>query len=1097
MAFSMASLSQAAQIDVIATQTVNNTAFGTNVDAITVNTTWTKDNVYILKDKVFVTNGATLTIQPGTKIYSTLDDNGTPTALDDDAFGSLCITRGAKIEAAGTAAEPIIFTTTDELEFETQTDIDGDTLIADAPTATTYARWGGLVVLGNAPITVSGVSNGTQEDRIEGFQPAASADLDLDLRADVIEYGGSNAADDSGTISYVVIRHGGYIYAAGSEINGLTLGGVGSGTQIDHVEVFANADDGIEFFGGTVNTSYISLVFNQDDSFDIDQGYNGTNQFWFCVQAPFAQDGVASGHDNGGEWDGTTGTITDAAANSSPTIYNATFIGSGTSALAGNDKGNNAIFIDDRMRGFVYNSVFDDFGRDLVGAASDGKGTGLTFGHNTVGRFGDANPGNNLSYVTDSQAASLFFNATTGAPLNSNSNGGTNPKYREYSRDDSNNLLALDPRPATDSPLLTSNGATLQAGAPVATTYRGAFGSVNWAAGWTTASEIGLFEADVPQIDVIATQTVNNTAFGTNVDAITVNTTWTKDNVYILKDKVFVTNGATLTIQPGTKIYSTLDDNGTPTALDDDAFGSLCITRGAKIEAAGTAAEPIIFTTTDELEFETQTDIDGDTLIADAPTATTYARWGGLVVLGNAPITVSGVSNGTQEDRIEGFQPAASADLDLDLRADVIEYGGSNAADDSGTISYVVIRHGGYIYAAGSEINGLTLGGVGSGTQIDHVEVFANADDGIEFFGGTVNTSYISLVFNQDDSFDIDQGYNGTNQFWFCVQAPFAQDGVASGHDNGGEWDGTTGTITDAAANSSPTIYNATFIGSGTSALAGNDKGNNAIFIDDRMRGFVYNSVFDDFGRDLVGAASDGKGTGLTFGHNTVGRFGDANPGNNLSYVTDSQAASLFFNATTGAPLNSNSNGGTNPKYREYSRDDSNNLLALDPRPATDSPLLTSNGATLQAGAPVATTYRGAFGSVNWAAGWTTASAIGLLEGEADSTGAAPFADVDNDGVSDTAEVDPALAALGFVVGTDDSALFADLFTETSILDLRTTAGVTVQKTSAATNNVTLTVPVQKSTGLDTWEDAGVMTLGPFTGAPGKEFYRLEVQDAN
>jgi hypothetical protein len=618
------------------------------------------------------------------------------------------------------------------------------------------------------------------------------------------------------------------------------------------------------------------------------------------------------------------------------------------------------------------------------------------------------------------------------------------------------------------------------------------------------------------QIDVIATQTVNTTPFGVNVDAITGNTTWTKDNIYILKDKVFVTNGATLTIEPGTKIYSTLDDNGTPLVLDDDAFGSLCITRGAKIEAVGTAAEPIIFTTTDELEFETQTDIDGDTLIADCPTASTYARWGGLVVLGSSNLTVSGVSNGTQEDRIEGFQPAASADLDSDTRADVIEYGGNNPADDSGTISYVVIRHGGYIYASGSEINGLTLGGVGSGTQIDHVEVFANADDGIEFFGGTVNTSYISLVFNQDDSFDIDQGYNGTNQFWFCVQTPFAQDGVASGHDNGGEWDGTTGTISDTAANSSPVIYNATFIGSGTTALTGNDKGNNAIFLDDKFGGLVYNSVFDGFSRDLVGSASDGPGTGLSFAHNTVGRFGGGaytgSNASNLTFVSDSGAANTFFASGTGAPINGNSNAGTNPMYRAYSRDGSNELLVIDPRPASNSPLWVS-AAQLQPGAPVATTYRGAFGDSNWAAGWTTASAIGLLEGEVSSG----LADADGDGISDAVET--ANTALGFNAGVSDAttvlgtlkttAQFTanytagqtsvtsnpngfSLYNTADILDLRTTGQTTVQ---AGASNVTLTVPVQKSTGLSTWESAGSMTL-TIPKTADKEFYRLSVEGA-
>ncbi|HLP77209.1 MAG TPA: hypothetical protein VK327_09850, partial [Candidatus Paceibacterota bacterium] len=737
---------------------------------------------------------------------------------------------------------------------------------------------------------------------------------------------------------------------------------------------------------------------------------------------------------------------------------------------------------------------------------------GVTFAHNTVGRFGGGTPGNNLSYLdTAANAANTFFDGA-GAPINGNSNGGIDPQYTAYSRNDELELTTIDPRPASGSPLLTANGATLQAGAPVATTYRGAFGSTNWAAGWTKTDEAGLF---TEKVDVIATQTVTTTPYGTNVHAITSNTTWTKDKIYILTDKVFVTNGATLTIQPGTKIYSTLDDMGTP-LKDDDKFGSLVIVRGAKINAAGTAAEPIVMTTIDELEAQTSADFDGDGLVAEKPTVTTAGRWGGLVILGNAPIAnYSGTTN-IGEDRIEGFQPAASADLDADGRADVIEYGGAVAADNSGTISYVSIRHGGYVYAGASEINGLTLGGVGSGTTINHLEVFANADDGIEFFGGTVNTDHIVLAFNQDDGFDIDQGYSGINQFWFAIQAPKLADGVTSAHDNGGEWDGVTGTIADNASNSTPIIYNATFIGSGTTALVGNDKGNNAIFLDDRFKGMVYNSVFDDFKEDLIEVTGDGKGSGVTFAHNTIGRFGggsfNGSNASNLTFLdTAANAVSTFFDAS-GSPINGNSNGGVDPKYKSYSRDANNNLIAIDPRPASGSPLLSSS---LQAGAPTAAAYRGAFGSDNWAAGWTKMSLDGLLLGEA-ATGS--IADADGDGISDA--VENANTDLGFNAGVSDAnTVLGSLYTTTEynanytagqnsvtsnpnafslyntadILDLRTVGQTTVQKVG---NDVTLSVPVEKSTGLNTWAPAGNMTLGPFTGDPTKEFYRLRVDGA-
>jgi uncharacterized membrane protein len=1092
-------------IDVVATQTVNTTPFGVNVDAITADTTWTSDNIYILKDKVFVTNGATLTIEPGTKIYSTLDNKGTP-SNNDDEFGSLVITRGAKINACGTAERPIVFTTIDELEAETQTDYDGDTFVAEAPTASTSGRWGGIVVLGSAPIATytTGPTN-VGENRIEGFQPAASADLDGDGRSDVIEYGGAIASDDSGALKYISIRHGGYVYAGSNEINGLTLGGVGNGTEISHIEVFANKDDGIEFFGGTVNTSHILLAFNFDDSFDIDEGYNGTNQFWFAVQNPLEGDGTTRAYDNGGEWDGVTGTLGDYADNSAPTIYNATFVGAGTgvdalyagSVPSGNDKGNNAIYLDDRFKGMIYNSVFDDFARDVIGSAGDGPGTGLTFAHNTVGRFGGGTPGTNLSYVSDSGAANTFFNGS-GTPINGNSAGGVNPLYSAYERNSALELEVLDPRPSSSSPLWVTNGATLQAGAPVTVNFRGAFGNENWAAGWTRYDQLGYLTSTV---DVIAEQTVNTTPFGVNVDAITVDTTWTADKIYILKDKVFVTNGATLTIEPGTKIYSTLDNKGTP-SNNDDEFGSLVITRGAKIMAEGTAESPIIFTAIDELEAERRVDLDGDGVVAEMPTSNTSGRWGGIVVLGSAPIATytTGPTN-VGENRIEGFQPAASADSDGDGRSDVIEYGGANSADDSGVLKYISIRHGGYVYAGSNEINGLTLGGVGNGTEISHIEVYANKDDGIEFFGGSVNTSHIVLAFNFDDSFDIDEGYNGTNQFWFAIQNPLEADGTTRAYDNGGEWDGVTGTLGDYANNSAPTIYNATFIGTGTgvdaeypgSVPSGNDKGNNAIYLDDRFKGKIYNSVFDDFARDVVGSASDGPGTGLVFAYNTVGRFGGGSytgtNASNLSYVSDSGAANTFFNGS-GSPINGNSNGGVNPAYTVYERNEDFTLAAIDPRPSSNSPLWVGS-AKLQPGAPVATTYRGAFGSENWAAGWTKMSQTGELLGFAPASGSGepPFADVDADGISDTLEATPALAGLGFTVGANNAALFAALYTETSIQDLRGT-GLILQKTGS---NVNLTLDIESSDTLSGWVPAGTMT-GTITGVPeDKQFFRLKI----
>jgi hypothetical protein len=607
--------------------------------------------------------------------------------------------------------------------------------------------------------------------------------------------------------------------------------------------------------------------------------------------------------------------------------------------------------------------------------------------------------------------------------------------------------------------------------------------------------------AQAAQIDVTATQTVTTTPFGANVKAITANTTWTKDNVYILKDKVFVTNGATLTIEPGTKIYSTLNDKGSP-AKDDDEFGALVITRGAKIDARGTADQPIIFTTSDELEATTGLNIDSNPAIAEMPTATTAGRWGGVVILGNAPIANYNGATNIGEDRIEGFQPAASVDLDVDTRADVIEYGGATAADNSGTLQYVSIRHGGYVYAGANEINGLTLGGVGSGTTIDHIEVYANADDGIEFFGGTVNTSHIVLAFNQDDGFDIDQGYSGTNQFWFGIQAPTTSDGVTSGHDNGGEWDGVTGAIADNTANSTPIIFNATFIGSGTTAALGNDKGNNAIYLDDRFKGKVYNSVFHDFSEDLIEATSDANGSGMTFANNTIGAFGGGTftgtNASNLTYLNGSAAANTFFDAN-GSPINGNTNGGVEPMLTSYERDGSTlELLTIDPRPASGSPLWTNK---LTAGAPISTTYRGAFGSENWAAGWTKLSQAGLLEGSSASASASSVVDSDGDGIDDVLEATPAMTALGFSVGVNNVSnhggvsgtnRFASLYTSTSIQSLRGNGLIMGPVTPG--QNAQVTIPLFKSDDLQTWTPAGNATA-TIAAPAGKQFFRVDLSD--
>lgn len=216
--------------------------------SITSNTTWSNDNIYQLNQKVVVQDGATLTIEAGTIIKGSSGTGSLASAL--------VVARGGKLMAEGTASEPIIMTSaSDNITI-------GQTMGTNLD-QNDRGLWGGLIVLGNAPCSFSGDVTDLQ---VEGIPAEDTWGL----------YGGSNATDNSGVMKYISIRHGGALIGEGNEINGLTLGGVGSGTEIDHIEVVANVDDGVEFFGGTVNASNLLVWAQGDDAIDIDQAYSGT-----------------------------------------------------------------------------------------------------------------------------------------------------------------------------------------------------------------------------------------------------------------------------------------------------------------------------------------------------------------------------------------------------------------------------------------------------------------------------------------------------------------------------------------------------------------------------------------------------------------------------------------------------------------------------------------------------------------------------------------------------------------------------------------------------------------------------------------------------
>lgn len=326
----------------------------------------------------------------------------------------------------------------------------------------------------------------------------------------------------------------------------------------------------------------------------------------------------------------------------------------------------------------------------------------------------------------------------------------------------------------------------------------------------------------------------NNDEFGVPGTTTALDQVFTCDKIYVLNKKSYVDSTKTLTIQPGTIIKGA----ASPTGLPADAT-ALVVERGAKLFAQGTASCPIVFTAI------------GDNL--DGTYAyTNRGQWGGVVILGNATnnhnaatstaafggtCTGSGC-NGTGVGRgyIEGFVAADARN----------QYGGGatpNDDDNSGILTYVSIRHAGALLSAGNELNGLSLGSVGRGTKIENIEIVSNDDDGIEFFGGTVNIKYASVLYCNDDAFDWDNGYKGKLQFVFAV---YGDSTNFPATDNGFEMDGDDKN-SNAAPFSAPIVYNATVIGNGEVLLGSDNSAHAALNFKDGTGGEIYNSVFSNF----------------------------------------------------------------------------------------------------------------------------------------------------------------------------------------------------------------------------------------------------------
>ncbi len=416
------------------------------VDAnITTNTTWLASKYYLVKGNIYVQAPAKLTIEPGTVIYG-----------DKITKGALIINRGAQIDAKGTAGSPIIFTSSAPKGFRN------------------YGDWGGVVILGKSAnnqngtqaiegITSTGTENGVYGSGTDGTTPNVTTD-----------------ADNSGELSYARIEFAGIALSTDNELNGLTLGSVGSGTIIRYIQVSYSGDDSYEWFGGTVNAQYLVAYRGWDDEFDTDFGYRGNVQYAASFRDPNVADksgsnGFESDNMNGGT---NSNTPLTSAKFSNVTIFGPYCFAALTSVNNASANYTNGAHIRRNTALQIYNSVIVGWGR-TNGVYFNGANTAAVFKGNYIGRTVGA------LKTTDGTNGYSDANFATENTIEAAQN--TIDLSSKFAALTANASLATpNPLLAAASSLLTAGTGTTVPTGLTQTDHIGAFtATTNWMTGWT------------------------------------------------------------------------------------------------------------------------------------------------------------------------------------------------------------------------------------------------------------------------------------------------------------------------------------------------------------------------------------------------------------------------------------------------------------------------------------------------------------------------------------------------------------------------------------------------------------------------------------
>ena len=494
---------------------------------------------------------------------------------------------------------------------------------------------------------------------------------------------------------------------------------------------------------------------------------------------------------------------------------------------------------------------------------------------------------------------------------------------------------------------------------------------------------------------------------GTNVSSnISGSVHWTQAGApYHLKTLIYVLPGATLTIDAGVVVASFVDDQG-----------SLAVCRGAKIYVNGTAEEPVIMTSAEDVATWTGSvvttggtggTVDSIVTMGDPKTGVWREgcnEWGNLTLMGNALISASHyggspvvINNegttrtndkcplGLNEKTMEGLVAAYAGDSK-------VLYGGDDDDDDSGSISYLSIRYGGKVVGLANELNGLSLGGIGRGTNINHVEIMNNVDDGIEIWGGTVELKYINIWNIGDDSFDVDEGWRGSAQYGLIVQGYSIDASQGSGvGDNCFETDGAEDS--DAQPVTTARISNFTVVGQPVA-------GDHGTAWRDNARVQYDNCVWMELGEQLVKFDGDDGDGANGYGYNGTLSWADTWATNYTAYSTvnlcGADPAALYQTQTSGKLAQiTNSLFYNNPHASAYTEAVNVGVFDVGNNNAesTSSPIqevlrgapVTRGGKTM-----IPVIYinpcsadgitAGGFGKINWLASWSVVDAYGMTD---------------------------------------------------------------------------------------------------------------------